>query len=205
MQPEAGDVGGRPGWRGTLDGEPRAALVEAAPGWWLMGHREAVEEAATTGNPPGGEPEFTELAAPLGPAAVRIVALPGPDFLAAGPEAGDTPPALTCFIDAWPRFTGFGLGLAWRQGLDLSISVGHRDAAAASESRTCFETAWTVAADAIRRGLATATDPREQALAGRPMEEMLDSVRVEAPGAMVVARGSVPAQIIFAILARMAN
>jgi hypothetical protein len=204
LQPVAGDVAGRPGHLGTLDGEEKAAaLVEAAPGWWLFGHRAAVEAAATAGTPPGDAPEYTELAGPLGPSVVRIVALPGPDFLRAGPEAGDTPPALVCFVDAWPRFTGFGLGAAWNQGLDLSLSVGHRDAAAASESRACFESAWTVAADAIRRGLATATDPREQALAGRPMEEMLDSIRIEAPGALVVARGSVPAQIIFAMLARV--
>ncbi|MBI5490813.1 MAG: hypothetical protein HY905_26000 [Deltaproteobacteria bacterium] len=199
---EEGDVGGHPGYVGESEDSEPVAMVEAAPGWWLMGSRAEVEAAAEAGNAPADDPEFVAATGPLGPAAIRIVATPGPDFVAGGPEAETTPPALACFVESWPHMIGFGLGLGWRQGLDLSLVVRHGTEEAAAASGACFESTWAVVAQGVRSGLATATDPRERVLAGPATEELLSSVRFEVPGELVVMRATVPVQLIFALLAR---
>ncbi|MBI5501840.1 MAG: hypothetical protein HY907_16475 [Deltaproteobacteria bacterium] len=199
---EATDVAGHPGFVGEVEGSEAVAMVEAAPGWWLLGHRAAVEAAVEAGTSPAEDADFAAATGPLGPAAIRIVAIPGPDFVAGGPDAETTPPALSCFVESWPHMTGFGLGIGWRQGLDLSLVVRHGTEEAAAASGVCFESTWAIVAQGVRSGLATATDARERALSGPATEQMLSSVRFEVPGDLVVMRATVPVQLIFALLAR---
>jgi hypothetical protein len=192
-------VEGRTGYA-VPDADVPAALVEAGPGWWVLGTLPALASVLTGGTVPEDDAPFAELVGPLGPQAVRVALWPGPGYAAGGPHprAGDEG---ACIADAWARARGLALGAGFRQAFDVALAARYGSDDAADETLACFEDVWRVLAPLLRGGFAQAHDPRLQAVGGRPLEQALSSVVFESPGAFAIVRGSIPLPIILAILA----
>jgi hypothetical protein len=192
-------IEGRTGYA-MPDSDVPAALVEAGPGWWVLGTLPALAAVLTEGTVPEDDAAFAGLVGPLGPQAVRVAMWPGPGYAASGPHprAGEEG---ACIADAWARARGLALGAGFRQAFDVALAARYGSDDAADDTLACFEDVWRMLAPLLRAGFAQAHDPRLQAVGGRPLEQALSSVIFESPGEFAVMRGSIPLPIILAILA----
>ena len=192
-------VEGRTGYA-IPDADVPAAMVEAEPGWWVLGTLPALGAVLTEGTVPEDDEAFGGLVGPLGPQAVRAALWPGPGYAANGPQPRAEEEG-ACLADAWARARGLALGAGFRQAFDVALAARYGSNDAADEALACFQEVWGVLTPLLRDGFTQAHDPRLRAVGGRPLEQALSSVVFDSPGEFAVVHGSIPLPIVLAILA----
>ena len=197
---EARSVGGRPGWASRGEGTGEGVLVEAEPGWWLLGLPDRAERELLSGRRPEEDVTFGELAGPLGPFTVRVAATPRAGLTRSpfgSPPPGD---AEACLAELWWSVSGLAGGLSLTTAADGGLVVRTGSPEAASEVRACLASVWAKTVPAFVEELSAEEAASARQLLGMPLEEALGGVRFETVANFATARASFPLAALLGIL-----
>jgi hypothetical protein len=193
-------IGGRMGWADPADGEAEGVLVEAEPGWWLLGLPARVEGELLSGARPEDEAGFADLTGPLGPFSLRLAVVPRAG-LARSPFGTPEPNAPdACLAEIWPSVTGFAAGLTLVGTADGGLALRTGSAEAASEARECMASFWNRTLLEAAAELSPEEAATVRQLLGMPLEDALRGVRFETVANFATAQASFPLGAVLGIL-----